>query len=81
MRYDTKYPLANKSPHVVICDRCGAEQFDHTHFLKLTGESSEGYGHETFELCPICEKLFEKWIDEIKVQKLKERKKREIISE
>ena len=75
MRYDTKYALPEQSPHIVICDRCGAKQFDHTHFFKLIGESSEGYGHETFELCPKCEKIFEKWIDEIKLKRLEEYEK------
>jgi len=67
--YNINYPLIGESPHIMICDRCGNKVPDHQHFFKLVGESSEGYGHETFELCPTCEKLFERWIDEIKVQK------------
>ena len=61
MRYDTKH-LSFLNPHIIICDRCGKEQFDHKHFLKIITESSEGYGHVSYEICPKCEKAFEEWI-------------------
>ena len=63
MRYDTKH-LSFLNPHIMICDRCGEKQFDHKHFLKITTESSEGYGHVSYEICPKCEKAFEEWIAE-----------------
>ena len=61
MRYDTKR-LTYLNPHIMICDRCGEKQFDHVHFFKILCESSEGYGHESYEVCSKCEREFEQWI-------------------